>query len=147
MTKPVTQNPKDRVVDNIPTDWTSEQTRIAREAAAILLRHYPGWAWGIEWTDVDHSTHKAPAILLRLNDLPTQFAYIIQYKDIDADGKCFMRGGGEFLDGHNLPRTKWKHDEVRGLKKTPAGLIVPYHAAVPDINPGAEFAGREATLT
>ncbi len=131
------QHEKDPVVDSMPKDWLPEQQQIAKEAVTVLLRHYPGWVWQIEWTAIVGKG--SSAMIIRLGDVPTNITYIIQYEDIDRDQlKVVMRAGGEFLEALGLSRTKNRHDEVRGLKTTPAGLIVPDYAAMPETNPGYE---------
>ena len=139
------QNAKNPVVDNIPDGWLPEQQALAREAATLLIRHYPGYAWGIEWTKIVGKDTNS-AMILRLTDVPTDVCYIIQLADLRNEGTV-MRAGGEFLEALGLPRTKWRHEEVRGLKRTPAGLIVPSHAAIPENNPGYEkVKAAEATV-
>ncbi len=140
------QHEKDPVVDSLPKEWLSEQKAIAVEAMAVLKRHYPGWAWGIEWTDIV-GKEVMSALIVRITDVPTDAVYIIQHKDIDRDRlECVMRAGGQLLEALGLSRTKYRHDEVHGLARTASGLIVPDHAAVPANNPGYEKFKREFTL-
>jgi len=130
------QPPKiDPVVDSMPKEWTSEQQVIAKDIMAVLQRHYPGWLWGLE---VDQTwDKKLNAFIIRLQDIPSETVYVLHAKDIDRDRMhCAMIAGGVLLEAHSLSRTKWKHDEVHGLKTTKSGLIIPDYAAVPDNNPG-----------
>jgi hypothetical protein len=129
------QHEKDPVVESMPKDWLPEQKIIANEAMAILKRHYPGWQWGLEWTETVNGV--LGALIIRLQDVPTDVVYLVKYTDMDRDRMfCIMRAGGEFLEALGLSRTRNRHDEVHGLKRTPAGLIVPDSAAMPEINPG-----------
>lgn len=138
------QHPKDHVVDEIPENWTTEQELIAKEAAAVLYRHYPGYSWGCEWSECVGNA--MGMLIIRLLDIPTETVYVIAYKDIDRDRmKCVMRAGGLMLEAHGLSVGGARGDEVRGLKKTPAGLIVPAHAAMPDTNPGYDKIKKEFT--
>ena len=131
------QHPKDPVTESMPSDWTNEQKMIAKEAMAILLKHYPGWAWQIEWGA--NVGEQLGGLIIRMGDLPTDVVYHIHPKDIDRDRmRCIIRAGGEMLEAFGLSRTKYRHDEVHGLARTPAGLLVPYADAVPLNNPGYE---------
>jgi len=128
---------EDPVTEDRPVEWTSDQQLIAGEALDKLSRYYPGWRWGVAFTEVTNLIDKSWALMLKLLDVPTDLCYIIQHKDIDRGRMtCIMKGGGEFLEALGLPRSKWRHDELRNLKRTPGGLILPYHDAFPDCNPG-----------
>lgn len=128
-------NPKDPVVERTPQAWTSEQELIAKDALVILKRHYPGYKWGIEFSE--NVGNMLGVMIIRMLDIPTYVCYIINPKDIDRDRmSVVMRAGGEMLEALGLRVGRAKGDDVRGLKRTPAGLIVPDHAAVPEINPG-----------
>lgn len=136
MTTP-TQLPQDPVTESMPADWTNEQKIIAKDAMAVLLRHYPGWAWQIEW-GANVGGQLGP-LIIRIGDLPTDVVYVIHPKDIDRDRmRCVVKAGGEMLEAHDLSRSRNRHDEVHGLARTPAGLIVPYADAMPMHNPGYE---------
>lgn len=129
------QHEKDPVVESMPKDWLPEQQSIAKQAMDILNRHYKGWKWGLEWTETVNGI--LGALIIRLQDVPTDVVYLVKYTDMDRDRMfCIMRAGGEFLEALGLSRTRNRHDEVHGLKRTPAGLIVPDSAAMPEINPG-----------
>jgi hypothetical protein len=126
---------KDPVVETMPSGWVGEQQVIAKEAMAMLKKHYPGWQWALEWTETVGG--ELGALIIRLSDVPTDVVYMVNYKDMDRDNMyCIMRAGGEFLEALNLSRSKGRWDEVRGLKTTAAGLIVPDYAAMPENNPG-----------
>ena len=129
------QHTRDPVVDSMPTDWLPEQKAIANEAMAVLTRHYPGWKWGLEWTETVGGV--LGALIIRLQDVPTDVVYLVKYLDMDRDKmSCIMRAGGEFLEALGLSRTRHRQDEIHGIKRTPAGLIIPDSAAMPEINPG-----------
>lgn len=128
---------KDPVIEKAPDDWTNEQELIAKDALAVLVKHYPGYKWGVEWTATTQSS--LGMLVVRLLDIPTQVVYCIQYKDIDRDNmRCCIRAGGMMLESHGLAvgGAKKSGDRVHGMKRTPAGLIVPDYAAVPESNPG-----------
>lgn len=136
------QNIEDPVTKSMPTDWSPEKQIIAKDAMAVLTRHYSGWVWGIEFQD-EPATGAIAALIIRIRDIPTETVYIIHYKDIDRDRMlCVMRAGGELLEAHGLSRTKGKQDEVNGLKRTPSGLLIPNSAAYPEMNPGYEKAKK-----
>jgi hypothetical protein len=127
------QHEKDPVVESMPADWDSEQQKIAKDAIAILLRCYPGYAWGLEFSPQVGLAQAS--LIIRLTDVPTDVVYIVNYKDMDfPDLKIIMRAGGEFLEALGLSRSRNRHDEVRGLKTTPSGLVIPAHAAMPSTN-------------
>lgn len=128
---------KDPVVeDNLPPEWSSEKCVIAKDAMRTLLNHYPGWKFGIEFND-DPATGGIDSMMIRFLDVPTETAYLIRAVDIDRDRMhCVVIAGGMLLEAHGLSRTRNRHDEVRGLKTTPAGLIVPDPDAVITTNPG-----------
>ena len=135
---------EDPVTENRPKDWLSEQQLIASDALAKLTKHYPGWKWGIEFVAINGKSDNLGAMMLRLLDVPTDLCHMIQYKDIDRDNlRCVIRAGGAFLEALGLSRSKWKYEEIRGLKKTAAGLIIPDYAAFPEGNPGYEKAKKE----
>lgn len=139
------QHERDPVVDSMPVDWTSEQKTIANEAMKTLKKCYPGWQWAIEFTDIVGESNQC-AMIIRLTDVPTDMVYIVQLADLTKEG-AVMRAGGEFLEALGLSRTKGRWDEVRGLKKTPGGLVIPAYAAIPENNPGYETAkAAESTL-
>ena len=120
----------------MPVEWNSEKVVIAKDAMKTLLRNYPKWKWGIEFND-DPATGGLDSMMIRLLDVPTETAYYIRAQDIDRDRMhCVLIGGGMLLEAHGLSRTRNRHDEVRGLKRTPAGLIVPDPSAVIETNPG-----------
>jgi hypothetical protein len=126
----------DPVKENIPADWSTEKQIIAKDAMQVLVRHYPGWKWGIEYSD-EPLTGAISTLIIRLMDLHTEVVYQIRYKDIDRDRMhCVMLAGGTLLDAHGLSRTRNRHDEVHGLVKTRSGLVIPDHAAIPETNPG-----------
>lgn len=128
---------KDPIVEHAPDDWTSEQELIAKDALATLVRHYPGYKWGVEWST--SGSNSLGMLLVRLLDIPTQVVYCIQYRDIDRDNmKCCVRAGGLMLESHGLVvgGASKSGERVKGFKRTPAGLIIPDHDAVPEHNPG-----------
>lgn len=142
---------KDRIVDplteSMPTEWSNEKKIIAKDAMRVLQQHYPKWKWGIEFND-DPVTGGLDSMVVRLTDILSETAYFIRAGDIDRDRMhCAMIAGGMLLEAHGLSRTKNRHDEVRGLKTTPAGLLVPDHAAMPENNPGyAKIKQQNLTL-
>jgi hypothetical protein len=136
------QHEKDPVVESMPKDWDSEQQKIAKQAIVILLRHYPGYAWSLEFAPA--VGNEQASLIIRISDVPTDVVYLVNYKDMDfPDLKIIMRAGGEFLEALGLSRSKNRHDEVRGLKTTPSGLVIPAHAAMPEKNSG--YAKLKAT--
>lgn len=133
--------------DNSPVDWSAEKRILAKDAMQVLLRHYSGWRWGIEFNDCPQ-TGGLDSMVVRILDIMTETAYYIRAQDIDRDRMhCVMIAGGMLLEAHGLSRSKNRHDEVRGLKTTPAGLLVPDHAAMPETNPGyAKIKQQNSTL-
>lgn len=128
-------NPKDPVVERTPAAWTSEQELIAKDALVVLKRHYKNYKWGIEFSE--NVGNQLGVMIIRLLDVPTDVCYVINPKDVDRDRMSIvMRAGGEMLEALGLRVGAARGDDVRGLKRTPAGLIVPDHAAVPESNPG-----------
>lgn len=128
-------NPKDPIVERTPESWTSEQELIAKDALTVLKRHYADYKWGIEFSE--NVGNQLGVMILRLLDIPTDVCYVINPKDIDRDRMlCVMRAGGEMLEALGLRVGRAKGDDVRGLKRTAAGLIVPDYDAVPTTNPG-----------
>ena len=126
----------DPVKESMPKEWSSEKRIIAKETMHLLIKHYPKWKWGVEFND-DPATGALDSMMIRLLDIPSETAYIILAKDIDRDRMiCVITAGGMLLEAHGLSRTKNRHDEVNGLKRTPAGLIVPDFDAMPELNPG-----------
>lgn len=137
-------NAKDPVVERTPEAWTSEQELIAKDALTLLVRHYPGYKWGVEFSE--NVGNQLGVMIIRMLDIPTDVVYLINPKDIDRDNmRCVMRAGGEMLEALGLRVGRAKGDDVRGLKRTPAGLIIPDHAAVPETNPGYEKIKSEFT--
>lgn len=135
---------KDPVSEEKPVDWSSEQEIIAKDALTVLYREYKGYQWGIEFNLKPSGA--IDIMIIRLMDIPTDTVYIVRYPDIDRDRmKCVMFGGGTLLEAHGLVagHAKRSADDVRGLAKTPSGLIVPDYAAVPEVNPGYEKIKRE----
>lgn len=143
MATSIPQHHKDPVVESMPTDWTTEQKSISKDAMATLRLHYPGWQWSLEWTEIVGDS-KLSVLIIRLSDVPTDVVYLVQVADLTKEG-AVMRAGGEYLEALGLSRTKGRWDEVHGLKRTPAGLIVPAHAAVPETNPGYAKIKQEST--
>ena len=129
-------NSKPIITETIPFDWTSEEEILAKEAIRTLNIHYPGWKWGVEFTK--GSSLGIGCMVIRLMDVPTQTVYVINPKDIDRDRMiCAMRAGGLMLEAHGLRvGAARRNDDVRSLRRTPAGIILPDLAAVPDTNPG-----------
>lgn len=127
---------QDPLTDSMPAEWSNEKKIIAKDAMQVLHKHYPGWRWGIEFND-DPATGGLDSMIVRINDILTETAYLVHAKDIDRDRMhCVVIAGGMLLESHGLSRSRNRHDEVRGLKTTPAGLLVPDHAAMPETNPG-----------
>lgn len=137
------QNPNNPVVtEAAPPDWTSEQEIIAKESLGILLRLYPNYRWGVQWTECVGNA--LGMLVVRMLDIPTKICYTIHPKDIDRDRMtCIMRAGGMMLEAHGLRVGRARGDDFRGLKQTRAGLIVPDYAAIPDNNPGYEMVKKE----
>lgn len=128
---------QDPLVDNPSPDWNSNQELLAKDTLAVLYKYYPGYKWGIEFPPCNDAA--IGLMVIRLLDIPTDLVYTINEKDIDrASLRCVMRAGGAFLEALGLPTKGARHgaDRVRGLKRTPSGLIIPDHAAMPDTNPG-----------
>lgn len=128
---------KDPITESMPSDWTNEQKIIAKEAMAVLTKHYPGWVWQIEWSA--NVGNQLGVMIIRLGDVPTGVVYTVNPRTLDRSSTHWaVHAGGEFLEALGLPRAKNRndHDEVRGLARTPSGLIVPYADAVPSTNPG-----------
>lgn len=138
---------QDPLTESMPSEWSNEKKIIAKDAMRVLQQHYPKWKWGIEFND-DPATGGLDSMVVRLTDILTETAYFIRAIDIDRDRMhCVMVAGGMLLEAHGLSRTKNRHDEVRGLKTTPAGLLVPDHAAMPETNPGyAKIKQQNSTL-
>ena len=135
-------NPKDPVVEKTPEAWTSEQEMLAKDSLVVLKRHYKDYKWGIEFSE--NVNNQLGVMIIRLLDVPTDTCYVINPKDIDRDRlTVVMRAGGEMLEALGLRVGSARGDDVRGLKRTPAGLIVPDYAAVPETNPGYERIKRD----
>ena len=127
---------EDPITQSMPAEWSSEHKKIAKDSMLMLLKHYPGWLWAIEFQD-DPKTGAIAALVLRIRDLPAKEIYIIHAKDLDyPELKCIMRAGGEFLEAFGLPRGKNQHEKIHDLARTPSGLLVPHSAAIPTNNPG-----------
>lgn len=131
------------VTESAPADWTATQEVIAKDALAVLTRHYYGVRWGVEWTECVGNA--LGAMVIRMLDMPTKVCYVINPKDIDRDRmRCVIKAGGELLEAHGMTRARNIADRgLRGLKQTKAGLIVPDYAAVPENNPGFEAIKKE----
>lgn len=128
---------KDPITESMPKEWLPEQKIIAKDAMAVLRRHYPSFVWGIEWQEPVGGA--MGPMIIRIRDVPTDIVYVLKYEDIDRDRMhCIVLAGGTMLEALNLSRTKGRGDEVRGLKRTAAGLIIPEYAAIPETNPGYE---------
>lgn len=132
--------------DNMPVEWSSEKCVVAKDAMKTLQKHYPKWRWGIEFNDCPQ-TGGLDSMIVRILDVPTETVYYIRAQDIDRDRMhCVVIAGGMLLEAHGLSRTRNRHDEVRGLKRTPAGLIVPDPNAVIETNPGYSKIKSQASL-
>lgn len=132
-----TNRPKDPVVDTPPEEWNSEQEMLAKEALRVLYRHYRGWKWGVEFSE--NVGGQMGSMIIRLLDVPTETIYVINYKDIDKDRMyCAVTAGGMMLEAHGISRKFGAFEEIKGLKATPSGILVPEYAAVPENNPGYE---------
>jgi len=142
----MSQDKKPTVTEELPKDWIAEEETLAKEALRTLYKHYPRYRWGIEFTE----THDRSlgCLVVRLLDIPTQTVYLINPKDIDIDRMtCVMRAGGMLLEAHGLKACGARaSDDVRGLVRTPSGLIVPDPDAVPQFNPGYETIKKQHTL-
>jgi len=135
----------DPVTEKAPVTFDSEQKQIAEDALSVLRKHYWGYKWGIEFSEKDKNNEWA--MYIRLLDVPTDVVYVVNYKKIDKDRmRCAMRGGGLLLEALGLPAARATGDNVRGLKKTAAGLIIPAHAAMPENNPGYEAIKKQNEL-
>lgn len=141
-------NKKDPIVERTPEQWNSEQEILAKEALRVLYRDYAGYKWGVEFSA--NVGNQLGAMIIRILDIPTDLCYVINPKDIDIDRMTIIRkAGGEFLEALGLParHAKFGADSVRGLKTTPAGIIIADAAAIPDNNPGFERAKRRYDIT
>lgn len=127
---------KDPVVETAPLDWSAEKEVLAKDALTVLTRQYGGYKWGVEFSD-DPQTGGISAMIVRLLDVPTDVVYVINAKDIDRDRMhCVLKAGGEFLEALGLKVGHARGWDVRGAKKTAAGLIIPDFDAMPETNPG-----------
>lgn len=115
-----------------------EEHALAAQALRVLLRHYPGYKWGVEFTRATEAS--IGSMLISLVDIPTEVKYLINPKDLDRiEMKSVMRGGGELLEALGfVVRGARDTDDVRSKINTPNGLIIPNVDAVPDNNPGYE---------
>ena len=123
--------------NSLLTDSPEEQA-LAAQALRVLLRHYPGYKWGVEFTRATEAS--IGSMLISLVDIPTEVKYLINPKDLDRiEMKSVMRGGGELLEALGfVVRGARDTDDVRSKINTPNGLILPNVDAVPDNNPGYE---------
>jgi len=123
--------------NSLLTDSPEEQA-LAAQALRVLLRHYPGYKWGVEFTRATEAS--IGSMLISLVDIPTEVKYLINPKDLDRiEMKSVMRGGGELLEALGfVVRGARDTDDVRSKINTPNGLIIPNVDAVPDNNPGYE---------
>jgi hypothetical protein len=128
---------KDPITESMPAAWLPEQKQIAKEVMRMLLKHYPSYKWGVEWQPC--LQNEMGPMIIRIRDVPTETIYVLKYEDIDKpDYRCAITAGGLLLEAHGLSRTKDRGFEVRDQKRTPAGLIIPAYAAMPETNPGYE---------
>lgn len=129
---------KPTVTETAPVDWTATQEILAKDALAVLTRHYFGVRWGVEFTQTLNG--EIGSMVIRMLDMPSRVVYVVNQKDIDRDRmRCVIKAGGELLEAHGLSRDRFRKDRgFRGLKQTRSGLIVPDYAAVPEQNPGYE---------
>lgn len=142
----MSEEKKPAVTSDIPKEWSAEEETLAKEALRVLYKHYPGYKWGIEFTETFDGS--LGCLVVRLLDIPTQTVYLVHPDDIDRDRMlCVMRGGGMLLEAHGLNvRGARSSDDVRGLITTPSGLIIPNPDAVPQFNPGYESIKRQHNL-
>ena len=127
---------KDPVTEVAPKEWSAEKEVLAKDALAVLTKHYGNYKWGIEFND-DPQTGGIASMVIRLLDIPTDVCYNINARDIDRDRMtCVMRGGGLFLEALGLKVGYARGWDVRGAKRTAGGLIIPDFDAMPKGNPG-----------
>ena len=123
--------------------WENEQEALAKDALAVLTKHYFGYKWGIEFTSTSVGSGMG-MMVIRLLDIPTEVVYTIKYEDINRDGmKEVMRGGGLFLEALGLKAKSANGDDFRDLKQTPRGHVVANPDAMPDNNPGREATKKQ----
>ena len=117
---------------------SSEESALALAALRVLVKHYPNYKWGVEFTPASEAS--IGTMVIRLMDIPTEVCYLINPKDLDRiEMKSVMRGGGHLLEALGFKvKGASESDDVRSKVNTVNGLIVPDPAAVPDTNPGYE---------
>ena len=88
---------------------------LAKNAAAILDKHYPGHLWGI---NVDGAGGVMQVFNLALSG---RWGFILKLDKIDPELKAVMRAGGELLERYRLKRGGLVLDNVLSLDRDFAG--------------------------
>lgn len=88
---------------------------LAKNAAEVLNKHYPGHLWGI---NVDGSTGVMQVFNLALSG---RWGFILKLDKIDPELKAVMRAGGELLERYRVKRGALNLDSIISLDRDFAG--------------------------
>lgn len=88
---------------------------LAKNAAAVLDKHYPGHLWGI---NVNGETGVMQVFNLALSG---RWGFILKLDKIDPELRAVMRAGGELLERYRLKRGALDLGNIASLDRDYAG--------------------------
>jgi hypothetical protein len=98
----------------------AKEDAIAREMAALLLKHFPGYPWEVK-VEMERL-----AGMVRLPIMPPNHYFILPFRHMLAGpnemNRCIKKAGGELLERFCLSRTGIRFDEFEAARPRRAPL-------------------------
>lgn len=90
------------------TMTTNERVQ-AKNAMAMLLKHYPGYYWSV--------TINAGVMTVTNMNLSGKWGFVIHLSKLSGDYRELVNAGGELLERYRVHRGKMKRDELAELQR------------------------------
>ena len=118
-----TMDPHGVVDDPKKLKLSAQGQGIAKFMAAVLEKHFPGWAWGIT---VDERGGVAHVFAMELSG---EMGYTLLLDDLQNAGrfdwKMILMAGGEILERYGIPRGPKTPEAMLRVRTGPNGLPMP----------------------
>lgn len=104
--------------------YTSNDEILAKQAADMLNKHYPGHLWAVNV----NSDEKGGIMVIKNFSVSFRYGYTLHLTKLDVDMKKVMRAGGEILE-----RAKMHRGTGRGELATHVDGLPDKHQPRPDL--------------
>lgn len=105
----------DIVTDINEAKLAATEVTLAKNIAAVLERHYPGYLWAVNVRG-DQGIVTVHNLMLS-----GRWGFILKIKDLDTNLNAVMRAGGEILERYRLSRSRANFDAILHVPRDFAG--------------------------